>query len=159
MEAREWGGLPFRHVGVIAPERDAAGTPLEFSPQDRYVSATSAKLNPHGAGPFCRFRVATKVREAGVYVVTSDDEVRYVGIATDLAERWGPRGYASIQPRNCFVGGQSTNCKINAAVLRETKAGRRLDLYFATVENRHALEDRLIIQLRPPWNGRGSGFQ
>ena len=51
------------------------------------------------------------------------------------------------------VGGQSTNCKINALVLRTVQAGSTLKLWFAPTPIRKALERRLIQSLRPPWNG------
>jgi hypothetical protein len=149
------GGIEFILVGELDPDRDANGEPLEFMPQAAYAKAATARLNPHGAGPFCRLRIAQQVREPGLYAVMAADEVRYIGIADDLAERWGPRGYGAIHPRNCYVGGQATNCKINAAVLRAVKAGNRLYLYFARVlADRRQIEARLVAALRPPLNGR-----
>jgi hypothetical protein len=151
-------GVDFEHVGELHPDRDAAGQPLEFMPQAAYAGAATARLNPHGAGPFCRLRIAQQVREAGVYALLSgDDELLYIGIADNLAERWGSRGYGAIHPRNCYVGGQPTNCKINSAVLREVKAGRRLHLLFARVpDGRRELEARLLRELRPRLNGRAT---
>lgn len=124
-------------------------------PQAAYAKAATALLNPHGAGPFCRLRIGADRREAGVYAVVVDGDVRYVGICDDLGERWGPRGYGAIHPRNCYVGGQSTNCKINAAVLREVKAGREPLLFFTPMlDGRREFEARIFRELRPPWNGR-----
>jgi hypothetical protein len=82
--------------------------------------------------------------------------VRYVGIAEDLSRRWGPIGYGHISPKSCYVGGQSTNCKINAFILRDASAGRLLSLYFANVPDRQSVERRLIDGLLPAWNGRRS---
>lgn len=150
-------GTEFTLVGELDPDRDSDGRPIEFMPQASYAKAATARLNPHGAGPFCRLRVAQGVRQSGVYAIVGDDVVLYVGIADDLAERWGPRGYGAIHPRNCYVGGQATNCKINATVLREAKAGHRLYLYFALVaEMRRQVEARLLSALGPPLNGRQS---
>jgi hypothetical protein len=151
------GGIEFTLVGELDPDRDADGEPLEFMPQAAYAKAATTKLNPHGDGPFCRVRIAQRVREPGLYAVMAGDEVRYIGMADDLAERWGPRGYGAIHPRNCYVGGQATNCKINSAILREAKAGGRLFLYFAPLsEGRRQVESRLVSALRPPLNGRQS---
>jgi hypothetical protein len=148
-------GIEFALVGELDPDRDANGQPLEFMPQAAYAKAATTRLNPHGEGPFCRLRIAQKVREPGVYAILSGGKVRYIGIADDLAERWGPRGYGAIHPRNCYVGGQPTNCKINGTVLREVKAGKRLHLYFARVlEDRRQVEAQLVAALRPPLNGR-----
>jgi hypothetical protein len=151
------GGIDFTLIGELDPDRDANGEPLEFMPQAAYGKAATTSLNPHGKGPFCRLRIAQQVREPGIYALMAADRVRYIGIADDLAERWGPRGYGVIHPRNCYAGGQPTNCKINAMVLREVKAGNRLHLYFARVlEGRRQVEARLVAALRPPLNGRQS---
>jgi hypothetical protein len=151
---REFGRWTFIHVGSIEPDRSPDGSLVEFTPHARYAKASTTALNAHGAGPFCRFVVRDAPRRAGVYVLTLDDELRYVGKAQDLAQRWGLGGYGSIQPKNCYVGGQSTNCKINAAVLRSVRSGGRLDLWFLDTDDRHNVEADLIFRLRPPWNGR-----
>jgi hypothetical protein len=151
-----WCGTTFRRVGGTEVERDAEGAIRTYMPQDRYEERATTPLNSYGMGPFCRLHVASRTRESGVYVVTVDDGVRYVGEAEDLAARWGARGYGSIQPRNCYRGGQPTNCKINALVLRTARSGGELDLFFSPVAGRKAVEARLISELRPPWNGRVS---
>jgi hypothetical protein len=151
---RQFGQWTFTHVGTIEPARSPNGTVAEFMPQARYAKANTTKLNPHGTGPFCRFVVPGAPHRSGVYVLTADDNVMYIGKAQDLAQRWGQSGYGTIQPKNCYSGGQSTNCKINAAVLRSTKASQRLDLFFLDTEDRHAIEVRLIAAFHTPWNGR-----
>lgn len=149
------GGLTFALVAALDPDRDSDGRPVEFMPQAAYAKAGTSRLNPHGAGPFCRLRVVPRLHQAGLYAVVVGSDVRYIGIADDLAERWGPRGYGVIHPRNCYVGGQPTNCKINSAILREVHAERRPLLYFCALPaNRRAHEARLIGELHPPWNGR-----
>lgn len=97
------GGQSFRHVARISPEAGPDGKPLEDVPRRRYYAAASTPLNRHGKGPFCRFSVAGLPAAPGVYALTVAQQLAYVGIATkSLRERWGPRGYAEIQPRNCF---------------------------------------------------------
>lgn len=61
--------------------------------------------------------------------MTSDEEVIYTGITRNLQRRWSPLGYSRIHPRNCYLGGQSTHCKINSGILRETLAGHVLRLW------------------------------
>jgi hypothetical protein len=146
---RHFGPWTFMRVGTIDPARTPEGTVSEFMPQARYAKAKTTPLNPHGGGPFCRFVVPDAPHRSGVYVLTADDKMMYVGKARDLAQRWGLSGYGTIQPKNCYAGGQSTNCKINAAVLRSTKASQRLDLFFLDTEDRHAIEARLIADLHP----------
>ena len=109
--------VPFTWAARIEPDRDVSGAPVELMPQDRYAKAATTPLNPNGEGPFCRFKVEDLPGSPGVYALTVDGDLVYVGKGQNLMERWGPRGYAAIHPRNCFVGGHSTNCKINHRVL------------------------------------------
>ena len=149
---RSWLGFEFGFVGNIEAQRAADGTILEFMPQARYAKAATSALNPHGKWPFCRLRVPGLPTSSGVYAVTSADEIRYVGIAENLAQRWGLTQYGSISPKNCSIGGQSTNCKVNSAVLRELALGKQLKLYFLPCDDRRAVERQLIDALSPPWN-------
>ena len=92
----------------------------------------------------------------GVYaIVNGEGEVLYIGRAQDsLAIRWGRRGYSVIDPRNCFVGGQSTNCHINALITNELMTGRSPTLQVHETASPSDLEARLIAALRPRWNLR-----
>ena len=85
------GGQTFRHVAPISPATGPDGKPLEEMPQRRYRAAASTPLNSHGRGPFCRFSVAGLPATSGVYAVTVEQDLVYVGIATDLKRRWGLR--------------------------------------------------------------------
>ena len=144
----------FVHTAAIEPEGDSDGVPLEFMPQSRYRLAKTMPLNRHGKGPFCRFRVKGLPPSSGVYALTVDGAVAYIGKAEHLAQRWGPQGYGNISPRNCYVGGQSTNCKINAYILLSKRAGRRIDLWIHETSQPGPVEARLIRELDPPWNGQ-----
>lgn len=146
----------FEHLGTIDPARDGSEVILTFMPQGRYRQASQSKLHAHGAGPFCRFRIGRKRRDSGLYVLTLNDVPVYAGECVDLGKRWGPNGYGGISPRNCFQGGQPTNCRVNAAILLEALRGSRLDLWFATFDGlrdaRLAAETALIRALKPAWN-------
>lgn len=63
---------------------------------------------------------------------------------------------ACIAPRNCFAGGQSTNCKINGFILAEILKGNSVDLWSWAGEPRKAAEAALISAYQPPWNGQNS---
>lgn len=156
MNIRAVAGMMFEHIGQIVPQRDEAGLLLEFMPQGAYRDAATAKLHAYGSGPFCRFRIARSRREAGLYVLSLDDVPVYAGECLDLSKRYGPNGYGGISPRNCFDGGQPTNCRVNAAILSATKASHRLDLWFAALsssrDERLAAETQLIQALHPTWN-------
>lgn len=150
------GGQTFRYAVRISPEPGPDGKPVEHMPQRRYRYAASTPLNRHGGGPFCRLSLPGLPVAPGVYAVTVAGQLVYVGIATrSLRQRWGPSGYAQIQPRNCFIGGQSTNCKVNHRILLAARRGWRIDLWFHETANPRPLEERLIVDLGPPWNSQG----
>ncbi len=145
-------GQVFQRSARITPEAGPDGRPMEYMPQSRYVRAPSTPLNRHGAGPFCRFAVPRLPAAPGVYAITVAEKLVYVGIATNLRRRWGPSGYAQIQPKNCFKGGQSTNCKVNHAILAATQGRLAIDLWIHRTGHPRPLEERLIDVLAPPWN-------
>lgn len=146
--------FPFCYVCDIEPERGPEGNILEFMPQSRYMSAATSRLNPHGKGPFCKFKFPSEFPFAGVYALTVSDRVTYIGECVNLSTRWGLGQYGSIQPKNCYVGGQSTNCKINNRVLESCRAGHRVQLWFHRTNNHKPLEQMLRAKLRPEWNGQ-----
>ncbi len=156
MSDRHFCGWSFRHIGQIEPECGTDGAMLELMPQSRYKDAETVPLHAYGTGPFCRFRIGRQCREPGLYVLTLDDEPVYAGECTDLGKRWGSNGYGGISPRNCFRGGQQTNCRVNAAILEAAKRGCRLDLWFCPLDSdtgtRRSTETEVIQSLMPPWN-------
>ena len=149
-------GVPFHAAGAIEAERDPTGALVLDYPHYRFANPRQLRLNKYGAGPFLRLRVAPLPQVPGVYAVLDESgDVLYIGRAKDsLSARWGRRGYAVIDPRNCFVGGQSTNCRINGLIYQYLDAGKRLTLWVYQIPDPVALEDRLIRELRPPWNLR-----
>lgn len=144
--------LPFRFVCDIEPDRDGEGRIQEYMPQSRYKGAGVSRLNPNGAGPFCRFRIPSSWRFPGVYAVTVSDRIMYIGECENLAVRWGLGQYGSIQPKNCYVGGQSTNCKINNRVLQTCRDGCSVQLWLYQTDNYKSIEQRLRAAVRPEWN-------
>ena len=140
----------FVHAAVVTPERRPDGSLIEIT----HDFPANTRLNSHGKGPFCRFRVQGLTRTAGVYAVTTDGALSYVGKADNLAERWGSNGYARIYARNCKRDGRSTNCKVNSYILREAREGRCIELWIHEDSNPKPIECSLILRLNPPWNGR-----
>lgn len=143
---------PFDFLTEINPERDVKGNILEFMPQERYVKRQLFPLNRHGMGPFCRFRLTSIPQAAGVYIITVDDEVVYVGETVNLASRFGPRGYATIQPKNCYAKGQSTNCHVNGLILKAVSRGQIIVLWFYPTARHKEVEDILKASVHPRWN-------
>lgn len=154
MEAQELllQTFPFRFVWAIEPDRDSDGRIREFMPQGRYKGAGTSRLNPHGNGPFCRFKFPRTLNVPGVYAVMVDDQVRYIGECANLSARWGLTQYGSIQPKNCYVGGQSTNCKVNNRVLLAARDGHAVKLWFHQTHEYKPCELVLRAALRPEWN-------
>ena len=148
-------GQPFVCVARIQPETGEDGTPWTDMPQKRYAKAAQKRLNRHGAGPFCRFDVSGLPDASGIYAVTLNRRPVYVGIGKSLKQRWGPQGYGRISPRNCYVGGQSTNCKVNHAILQGVQHKQAVDLWIHEMEEPRTLERQLIRELDPPWNDQG----
>ena len=144
-------GETFRRVAVIEPERAESGEVREFTPAAvrRYPDEI---LNPYGKGPFCRLRVAESIRSGGVYAITLDVRVVYVGRTRGLADRFGSSGFGSISKSSCLKTGQSTNCKVNSLIMRAASENSQIELWFHKDANPKILEERLIIRLDPEWN-------
>ncbi len=148
-------GVPFQYVCDIVPESEI-GKPKEFMPQSKYNNKHGLSLHKHGHGPFCRFSIPNTFNlKTGVYLIVVDDEPKYVGECEDLGWRYNT-GYGNISPRNCFKGGQSTNCRINNLILMETKKDSKVELFFLETDERFTLERELIRKLGSEWN-RASG--
>jgi hypothetical protein len=87
-----------------------------------------------------------------VYIITAQGNPVYAGKCADLSGRFGSRGYGAIQPRNCFAGGQSTNCKVNHLVLEQAELRIPLELWFHATDDYSFVERKVITALRPQWN-------
>lgn len=143
----------FTLAGPIDAARDETGVPVTYTAWERFANPKGLALNKWGAGPFVRLQPPPLPKLPGVYTVTKGELVQYVGIAkANLFERWGRRGYSVIDPRNCFVGGQSTNCHLNHLIGDRLGRDERLDLWFLTDPEPRPIELSLIRALRPPWN-------
>ena len=79
------------------------------------------------------------------------DQVAYVGECKNLRRRF-EMGYGNISPRNCYVGGQPTNCRINAVIA--AYADTEIDFYvwFHPCQDRFRMKNELIEWLDPSMN-------
>ena len=151
----------FKLTARIELKINKFGIPLEYHPAERHESKRSLQLNAHGDKSFCHFVLkpqkgsGSRLYQAGVYAIAGTS-VKYIGRTnTTLTQRFN--GYGSIQPRNCYEGGQSTNCHINHNVLEGAKAGETLWVYFHKTQEPDHVEAYLLNSLvatgrRPPWN-------
>ena len=144
-------GPAFHFLQIIEVKRDQDGQPITYDPGNRYINTAGLRRHQYGNGPFCRFSIDQPPGLRGVYALCQSEDVMYVGIADDLAQRYN-QGYGTIQPRNCFERGQSTNCRVNRLILQEAEAGRSLVLWFEGASQPRPLEAELIRRLQPPWN-------
>jgi len=144
--------LVFSHTCEISPKLDNSNKIMEFVPQERYDNKNNLKLNKYGNGPFCKFTIDKKfLNKTGVYALTVGNEIKYVGECDDFFNRYS-MGYGNISPRNCFDGGQPTNCRINSHILSSIKENKSVKLYFLETKNRFKIEYELIQSQHPPWN-------
>ncbi|MBW1953805.1 MAG: hypothetical protein JRI66_12130 [Deltaproteobacteria bacterium] len=81
--------------------------------------------------------------------------IYYVGKANDLGDRFNNQ-YGKIFPRNCYEGGQTTNCRINNLILEESEKNSKIELYFFECKPEHMdyYEEYFIQTLSPRWNIR-----
>lgn len=153
---RVWCGDRFILAAHIQPDTDAEGEPK----QTQHFSEPETHLNQYGHLAFCRFPTPDLPRTSGVYGLTVDDELVYVGESQDLRKRWDGSGYARIARYNCYrktkdtSQGQSTNCRINNCILRAAQARRAIHLWVHETDHPRPVERLLIRCLEPPWNRR-----
>jgi hypothetical protein len=139
------------HVCRIEPILDTNGTVRKYLPQFNFANERSLPLNRYGAGPFCKFKIPNTYKTSGVYALTVDHETRYVGECENLSSRYN-MGYGNISPRNCFKGGQETNCRLNNLIYNAALEENTIDLWFhRTITFKLAELDILAIQ-RWAWN-------
>ena len=142
----------FGYVCEIIPKLNSEGNVMEIFPQSKYENKKNLNLNKYGKGPFCKFTIDRKYSgKSGVYVILVNNEIQYAGECDDFFKRFG-MGYGNISPRNCFEGGQLTNCRINSDILSVFKLKKSIQLYFLETDDRFKIEHELIINFNPPWN-------
>jgi hypothetical protein len=141
----------FRHVCDIKPVRSANGSLRLYMPQERYRNVRSLPLNRYGEGPFCKFTIDKGFQTTGVYALTVEGLIRYVGECANLSSRFNV-GYGNISPKNCFKGGQETNCRLNNLIYTTAEAGQCIALWFLPTADFKSIEAFLRSSLRPNWN-------
>ncbi len=150
----------FEFLGTAILFRNSENKIIEFDPKGRYVNKRGLPLNRHGNGPFCKFKVGVNKLPpiGGIYALTVDGRLTYIGICENLEVRFGPAQYGNISPKNCYRGGQSTNCKINHNLLVAAKKNSTTSVWFLKLENaeaRELIEADIIRKLAPIWNDQG----
>jgi len=156
-ETMTLSGVEFWLVGPIEGDRDSGGDLVLSEPHTRFANPRGLELHAYGRGPFARLRLNRLPDLPGVYaVVSANGGLRYIGRARDsVKKRWGPTGYAVIHPRNCFQGGQNTNCRLNRLITDQLEQDTYLSLWVHLTPDPTRVESMLIAGLQPPWNRTG----
>lgn len=141
----------FRFVCHLEPETDSKGAIISFTPQYRYNNTNNLSLNSYGTGPFCKFRISRKFNKSGVYALVIDGYIKYIGECINLSSRYNS-GYGNISPRNCFKGGQETNCRLNACIYSKIQLGRHIELWFYETREHKQIEKQLLASSNYEWN-------
>ena len=120
-------------------------------PQARYKNLRNLPLNTYGARPLCKFKIPNTCRVSGAYILCLDDAPHYVGECVNLSARFNA-GYGNISPKNCFKGGQETNCRVNHLVYAAARDGKRISLWFFFTADYKQMEAVLRSSLVLVWN-------
>ena len=145
------GRFVFAHVCKIEPDRDETGAVCKMMPQAQFANARNLSLSKYGLGPFCKFKVPTTYKVSGVYALQIASVVNYIGECQNLSARFNS-GYGNISPRNCFTGGQDTNCRINNLIFHAAVAGNEINLWFHPTTSYKAAELELLALQKWDWN-------
>lgn len=147
-------GYPFEYIQELEPDRNLLGKIKQYDPKESFSKKGSIQLNKYGTGPFCRFSIKAKGNWGicGVYALFDNQELLYLGQTENFEQRFNT-GYGNISPRNCYIGGQNTNCKINSMILSKYLTGKKVYLFFFKTANYDCVEHELIRALKPPYNG------
>ncbi len=141
----------FQFVCNLEPEVGPDGTAVSLMPQPHYKNANNLLLNTYGAGPFCKFRIPRQFTTSGVYALVIGGSIKYIGECVNLSSRYNS-GYGNISPRNCFKGGQETNCRLNNRIYKEVHLGRQVELWFHATREHKKLEKCLLAASDYEWN-------
>lgn len=142
-------GYEFQFIQQLIPECEN-GQIKEYAPQNKYAKRGNLLLARNGSGTFCRFSIQAPTAP-GVYLWVVAGEIIYIGEAVNLSKRFNS-GYGNISPRNCYIGGQSTNCKMNKVVLEYYRKGQVIDLYFLPTEDHKQTELFLLQRIHTKYN-------
>jgi hypothetical protein len=151
------GNYQFNFIQELVPECDAGGNVIKYYPQNDYNNKKGLPLTAHGKGAFCKFSIKAGAW-SGVYIWVVDGQIIYIGETAGLMQRFN-MGYGHISPRNCYKGGQSTNCKMNKVVLSYYEQGKTICLYFHTTADYKQIERKLLKTISTPCNAKNNSIQ
>lgn len=153
------GNYEFEYVETIEPKRNEDGGIWmdPEPPQRRYKNKKGLRLHEYGEGQFCKFKLSHAKPISGVYawVIEGETEPIYIGETNNFKKRFSI-GYGTISPRNCYVGGQKTNCKMNKVVLKQYSEGKKIEIYFYATDEYKKVELELLSEINTPYNTKNN---
>ncbi len=127
------GRTVLSRAGRLLVERDAQGGVLTTSPLAG-MAAVEQRYPAWALGPFGRIEPeAALPAQPGVYALSSQGVVRYVGASGDLSRTFGHRGLGHVSRRDAQNAGREELCRLNRLITAEAQAGRTVDLYVLPV--------------------------
>lgn len=149
-------GYAFRFIASLVPDCEN-GHIIKNYPQKPYDNGKYLPLNAYGSGAFCHFTIQAGA-VPGVYLWISRGEILYIGETVNLQQRFN-MGYGNISPRNCYMNGQVTNCKMNKVVMEYFQNGHPIQLYFYETKDHKKVELDLLSQIYTKYNVKDNSNQ
>ena len=114
-------------------------------------------LNQYGDLNYCKFKINNEniSRLKGLYLYKVNGEIHYIGRCLDSFKNRINMGYGNICPKNCYIDGRSTNCRINNLINLNYNNIELLILDIADEETIKKFEIDLIKKYKPAWNIAG----
>ncbi|MED1561454.1 hypothetical protein AJ85_18540 [Alkalihalobacillus alcalophilus ATCC 27647 = CGMCC 1.3604] len=111
-------------------------------------------LNQYGDLKFGTFRIEDKnyMNKKGLYAYRVDDEIKYIGRCLDNFQKRVNNGYGRISPKNCYLDGRNTNCRMNNLIMDNMKQIKFYVCLMDNVEEIKEAEIYFIRQINPSWN-------
>ncbi|MEI7578327.1 MAG: hypothetical protein WCK51_15675 [Armatimonadota bacterium] len=111
-------------------------------------------LNSDGEAEFTVFSLAdsTLAKVRGLYLYEVKGEVVYIGRCLDSFAKRINQGYGKIHPKNCYIDGQRTNCRLNALVSANQGDVALYVCPMSSEQDIIRLETALLKIYRPGWN-------
>jgi hypothetical protein len=111
-------------------------------------------LNKYGDEVYCRFSIDNSAYAdmRGIYAFTLQRRIQYIGRCRDSFRKRINQGYGKIHPKNCYIDGQATNCRLNACIASHKGAVQFAIWPLNDVRQIKSRERELIRKCNPKWN-------
>lgn len=111
-------------------------------------------LNEYGDAEYALFKIENSqyLDKRGLYLWYIDGKVMYIGRCRDSFGRRINQGYGRIHPKNCYIDGQSTNCRLNNLIFQHRRNTRFFVSPMDDEQKIIDMERKLIPEFDPPWN-------